>query len=376
VVDSLDEGIPAAVFDTRGSGESVAGWYNSTGWYVAQSASDASNEDVTAEVAAVFDPEAERRDFVAVADAAGYDKFVAMGESNSAVAALWAAVSEDTAPRVAGLIVRLIPTMREHRHDAWDGQMESLGRCFNTLANATRLVKEQCSPGYGCVGFAKWLAARTPLTGSDLPPDELLMKLRGKIPVMVLGSVAAEPAHPVENARLIADLTGGEFHMANTTEEAKKTWPPLINAFVRKLAKNAGMDVGKAKVVVEDHQPNLLLCEGVKETTAFLEQRCRANEDKYADAAAFLAATGLSFSQCSDSNYTSSALASDYTRRMAVNYHKTHVYNAAAEAEVEAELGEVEAELGKRSKYREAYECLKVSSQLRDTNFGLPKQYS
>ena len=41
------------------------------------------------------------------------------------------------------------------------------------------------------------------------------------------------------------------YYVANTTEEAKKNWPPLINAFVRKLAKNAGMDVGKVGADVQ-----------------------------------------------------------------------------------------------------------------------------
>ena len=316
-VASLDGGIPAAVLDMRGSGQSKSGWYEM------EFGKAETDEDVLREVSIVFSPRSQRRDFLAVADAAGYDKFVLNGESNSAVAALWAAVSEDTAPRVSGLVLRKVPIMREERRNTWENTTQpTLDRCFNNLANATRMVEEVCRAGYGCTGFAKELAAKNGRLGSDVPPDDMLMKLRGKIPVLVL-AVENEKSHPVESGIRVANLTGGQLHVSSTYEQARAEWPAIMNAFTRKLATDSGMKLGNRRNP-EKLQPNPDVCMGVGRSTEFMDERCRDNEDKYRDPAAFFAATGMRFSECIDINATSSAVAAKFIEHVLFRYHHHH----------------------------------------------------
>ena len=151
---------------------------------------------------------AQAGDFAAVAEAAGYDRFIAVGESQSTAAALWAAVeyaetispreakpatteaSEERAtttstptlggkgsprpvvegspgPVLAALVLTLVPTMHEQRAEMFEKTRREASATYGSLENATLALRdaEDCSLGYGCVPFAKYVGVKR----SDLP---------------------------------------------------------------------------------------------------------------------------------------------------------------------------------------------------------------
>ena len=194
--------------------------------------------------------EAQAGDFAAVADAAGYETFVAVGESQSTAAALWAGVRQAEAKRdaelgtpaargsaglgsasgsgsepgrIRGLVLTLVPSMGAERSERYEELREMIANTFgDEVANATSSRTssrtnaprrdgiltthlEDCSVGYGCVPFAKYVAAKK----SDLPSLATLNALAPWFPpTLVLADYADEPAHPVANGRAVAEALG------------------------------------------------------------------------------------------------------------------------------------------------------------------------
>ena len=249
--------IPTAVFGARASGRAdsklLAG---ADAWLEGIAESAAARDSPTAledALAARVGFEAQAGDFAAVADAAGYEAFVAVGESQSTAAALWAGVRQaeerrdaelgadeaadeaaDASGRLRGLVLTLVPSMGAERAERYDEMRERIANTFGDAANATdprtRADFEDCSVGYGCVPFAKYLAAKK----SDLPSLETLRDLKPWFPpTIVLADYADEPAHPVENGRLVAEALGARFGVVDTREEREARWPGEVAAFVR-----------------------------------------------------------------------------------------------------------------------------------------------
>ena len=269
--------IPTAVFGARASSRAdsklLAG---ADAWLEGVEASAASSltalEDAL--VARVgFESQAD--DFVAVADAAGYREFVAVGESQSTAAALWAGVRQAEAKRdaelqtpaargsaglgsasgsgsepgrIRGLVLTLVPSMGAERSERYEELREMIANTFgDEVANATSSRTssrtnaprrdgiltthlEDCSVGYGCVPFAKYVAAKK----SDLPSLATLNALAPWFPpTLVLADYADEPAHPVANGRAVAEALGARFGVVNTREEREARWPGEVATFIR-----------------------------------------------------------------------------------------------------------------------------------------------
>jgi pimeloyl-ACP methyl ester carboxylesterase len=204
--------------------------------------------------------EAQAGDFAAVADAAGYQSFVAVGESQSTAAALWAGVRQAEASRdagatksvgrIKGLVLTLVPSMGTERKEKHEELREMIATTFGvnaTALNGTAFERpsntaaadfdflrdlEDCSVGYGCVPFTKYLAAKA----SDLPSTDALRALQPWFPqTLVLADYADEPAHPVENGRLVAEALGARFEVVNTREEREARWPRAVATFIKEV---------------------------------------------------------------------------------------------------------------------------------------------
>ena len=268
--------IPTAVFGARASSRADSklsagadAWLEGVAESAAASASSDALEDA---LVARVGFEAQAGDFAAVADAAGYETFVAVGESQSTAAALWAGVRQAEARRdaelqtpaargsaglgsasgsgsepgrIRGLVLTLVPSMGAERSERYEELREMIANTFgDELANATSLVNtnsprrdgiltthlEDCSVGYGCVPFAKYVAAKK----SDLPSLATLNALAPWFPpTLVLADYADEPAHPVANGRAVAEALGARFGVVNTREEREARWPGEVATFIR-----------------------------------------------------------------------------------------------------------------------------------------------
>lgn len=268
--------IPTAVFGARASSRADSklsagadAWLEGVAESAAASASSDALEDA---LVARVGFEAQAGDFAAVADAAGYETFVAVGESQSTAAALWAGVRQAEARRdaelqtpaargsagsgsasgsgsepgrIRGLVLTLVPSMGAERSERYEELREMIANTFgDELANATSSVNtnsprrdgiltthlEDCSVGYGCVPFAKYVAAKK----SDLPSLATLAALAPWFPpTLVLADYADEPAHPVANGRAVAEALGARFGVVNTREEREARWPGEVATFIR-----------------------------------------------------------------------------------------------------------------------------------------------
>ena len=271
--------IPTAVFGARASSRADSklsagadAWLEGVAESAAASASSDALEDA---LVARVGFEAQAGDFAAVADAAGYETFVAVGESQSTAAALWAGVRQAEARRdaelqtpaargsaglgsasgsgsepgrIRGLVLTLVPTMGAERSERYEELREMIANTFgDELANATSSRTssrtnaprrdgiltthlEDCSVGYGCVPFAKYVAAKK----SDLPSLATLNALAPWFPpTLVLADYADEPAHPVANGRAVAEALGARFGVVNTREEREARWPGEVATFIR-----------------------------------------------------------------------------------------------------------------------------------------------
>jgi pimeloyl-ACP methyl ester carboxylesterase len=271
--------IPTAVFGARASSRADSklsagadAWLEGVAESAAASASSDAREDA---LVARVGFEAQAGDFAAVADAAGYETFVAVGESQSTAAALWAGVRQAEARRdaelqtpaargsaglgsasgsgsepgrIRGLVLTLVPSMGAERSERYEELREMIANTFgDELANATSSRTssrtnaprrdgiltthlEDCSVGYGCVPFAKYVAAKK----SDLPSLATLAALAPWFPpTLVLADYADEPAHPVANGRAVAEALGARFGVVNTREEREARWPGEVATFIR-----------------------------------------------------------------------------------------------------------------------------------------------
>ena len=255
--------------------------------------------------------EAQAGDFAAVADAAGYQSFVAVGESQSTAAALWAGVRQAEASRdagatksvgrIKGLVLTLVPSMGTERREKHLELREMIATTFGTNAtalNGTAFERpsnkadstadfdflrdlEDCSVGYGCVPFAKYLAAKA----SDLPSTDALRALRPWFPqTLVLADYADEPAHPVENGRLVAEALGARFEVVNTREEREARWPGAVATFIKEVH---DADTGEEALPASDEEASVAR----RSTRKRVFARRRRLLDAYDDASASLVLT-------------------------------------------------------------------------------------
>lgn len=255
--------------------------------------------------------EAQAGDFAAVADAAGYQSFVAVGESQSTAAALWAGVRQAEASRdagatksvgrIKGLVLTLVPSMGTERKEKHLELREMIATTFGTNAtalNGTAFERpsnkadstadfdflrdlEDCSVGYGCVPFAKYLAAKA----SDLPSTDALRALRVWFPqTLVLADYADEPAHPVENGRLVAEALGARFEVVNTREEREARWPGAVATFIKEVH---DADTGEEALPASDEEASVAR----RSTRKRVFARRRRLLDAYDDASASLVLT-------------------------------------------------------------------------------------
>lgn len=187
----------------------------------------------------------QRHDFAKIADAAGYRRFIVMGESQTTVAGLWAAVEAAAAAkdasspysRIAGFIFTLVPTWGHGRMERFDEMVRVAEGVYGSFEAASANNTKDCSPGFGCISFAKLVAAKR----SNSPSLEKIRACKGKLPpVMVLANAAAAPAHPVEHGRVVADALGAEFHVVETFEEAARKFPEYVADFVASVAAGEG----------------------------------------------------------------------------------------------------------------------------------------
>jgi pimeloyl-ACP methyl ester carboxylesterase len=255
--------------------------------------------------------EAQAGDFAAVADAAGYRNFVAVGESQSTAAALWAGVRQAEASRdagatksvgrIKGLVLTLVPSMGPERKEKHLELREMIATTFGTNAtalNGTAFERpsnkadstadfdflrdlEDCSVGYGCVPFAKYLAAKA----SDLPSTDALRALRPWFPpALVLADYADEPAHPVENGRLVAEALGARFEVVNTREEREARWPRAAATFIKEVH---DAETGEEALPASDEEASVAR----RSTRKRVFARRRRLLDAYDDASASLVLT-------------------------------------------------------------------------------------
>lgn len=282
--------IPTAVFGARGSAvfdSKLASGVDS--WLAGVADANVPHPEYAELLIQRLGFQAQAGDFAVVARAAGMKKFIALGESQSSAAALWAGVrlaeetrdaeaearnrkaqasdaegddenksydtqspgshKLDSRPRLIGLILTLIPTMGEERVAHFNALGGKIANTFGSLENARLEMGADavdCSMGYGCVPFAKYVAAK----GSDLPSLELLRSLAPWFPpTLVLGDYADEPAHPVENGRQVAHALGARFVAVSTRAERESSWPGLVAGFVQDVGK---MERDGNTVTVED----------------------------------------------------------------------------------------------------------------------------
>ena len=189
LLSELHPEIPSAVFGSRGGGVADDGLHTAPSRWMA-TAMDAGNAAERREAESRLgseDPladalsdrlgfQAQGGDFAFVAAAAGYESVVAVGESMSTAAALWGAleqaerdlgllaadnaVNPNPTPRIKGLVLTLVPSMGTEREQYWDETMRVLESAYGSVDNATTTLHTDCSIGYGCIPFAKFVAAK------------------------------------------------------------------------------------------------------------------------------------------------------------------------------------------------------------------------
>ena len=388
LLSELHPDIPAAVFGSRGGGAVDAGDQVPVGvvddglhssparWMETAMGEDARSRDAESRLGGE-DPladalsdrlgfQAQGGDFANVGRDAGYGAVIAVGESMSTAAALWGALEQaerdlgllptladasgqSTKPRIKGLALTLVPSMGTEREEYWNEMMRVLRATYGSVDNATTSLSKDCSIGYGCIPFAKFVAAKH----SNLPtPTRLARIAQAGIPAVVFGNHADEPAHPVENGRVVAQALGATFHEASTHEEALAKWPGVIADFVNGIARDEGIvlapgaydsttgasgEIVAGMVAPRDWlRATRQLCSGDPTTTPELVDACESyqsgesavppgveaaveaqeaslGKDKYAATTPFYRRTGLDVSDCVTSGVVTRSEVSDLT---------------------------------------------------------------
>ena len=264
------------------------------------------------------------------------------------------AVNPNPTPRIKGLVLTLVPSMGTEREQYWDETMRVLESAYGSVDNATTTLHTDCSIGYGCIPFAKFVAAKH----SNLPTPERLRRIKDAgIQSIVFGNYADEPAHPVENGRAVANALGAQFHEASTHEEALAVWPGVIKEFVNGVVASDGIVlsaapgsvpdsttdsfnnvVGGLVVTRDDLRATRRLCSGDPSTTPELVTACasyrrgesavppgveeyvdgqdatpRLGKDRFATTTPFYRRTGLDVSDCVTSGVVTQSEVSDLT---------------------------------------------------------------
>ena len=141
--------------------------------------------------------------------------------------------------RIAGFVFTLVPTWHEERSNSFQEMTSAAHHVYGGFDNALKENAKDCSPGFGCISFAKYIAAKA----SNSPTLERLKTLKGKLPpVLVLANSAAHD-HPVKNGQAVADALDAEFYKVNDYGEAATTWPGLIADFVDRVAQKEGVSI-------------------------------------------------------------------------------------------------------------------------------------
>lgn len=383
LLSDLHPDVPAAVFGSRGGGVVDDGLHSSPDrWMETAMGEDAATSRDAESRLGGEDPladalsdrlgfQAQGGDFANVGYHAGYDAVIAVGESMSTAAALWGALEQaerdlgllvptadannpnnpgtNAKPRIKGLVLTLVPSMGTEREEYWNEMMRVLRASYGSVDNATTTLSKDCSIGYGCIPFAKFVAAKH----SNLPtPTRLARIAQAGIPAVVFGNRADEPAHPVENGRVVAQALGATFHEASTHEEALAEWPRVIADFVNGIARDEGIvlapgapdsttDASGAIVAGLTAPRDWLrasrqLCSGDPTTTPELVDACESyrsgesavppgveaaveaeeaslGKDKYAATTPFYRRTGLDVSDCVTSGVVTRSEVSDLT---------------------------------------------------------------
>ena len=129
--------------------------------------------------------------------------------------------------------------------------------------------------------FAKYLAAKA----SDLPSTDALRALQPWFPqTLVLADYADEPAHPVENGRLVAEALGARFEVVNTREEREARWPRAVATFIKEVH---DAETGEEALPASDEEASVAR----RSTRKRVFARRRRLLDAYDDASASLVLT-------------------------------------------------------------------------------------
>lgn len=180
-------------------------------------------------------------DMLAVADAAGADRFVAGGASMGCATSLFAALAAPE--RITGLVLVIAPT-------AWETRAAQ-GESYETMASIVerrgldRLIAaaamQEPSTFFGEEGHERSMANMAAMDpevfphvmrgagASDLPEPDDLRRLT--MPALLL-SWTDDDGHPVSTAEQLADLLpGAELHIARSPAEVAE-WPRAVGAFL------------------------------------------------------------------------------------------------------------------------------------------------
>lgn len=180
-------------------------------------------------------------DMLAVADAAGADRFCAAGASMGAATALHAALRAPQ--RVSSLVLVIPPTAWETRAAQSDGY-ETMAAIVETkgIERLVALVAEQePTTFFGAEGQARRIANLRAMdesaypfvmrgaAASDLPDPTAIATI--EVPVRIL-AWSSDAGHPVSTAQRLADLLPrAELTVANSVAEVA-SWPAAIARFL------------------------------------------------------------------------------------------------------------------------------------------------
>lgn len=183
-------------------------------------------------------------DLLAVADAAGLDRFVCAGASMGCATTLYAALAAPA--RMRALVLVVPPTAWETRRDQAGGyetmaaiaESKGLAHLADLAAQqpATTLLGEEAQDR-GIANLRAMPAAALPsvfrgAAASDLPDPDRLRSLT--MPALIL-AWAGDPGHPESTATtLAAVLPDARLEVARTPEEVHG-WPDRIGRFLRGL---------------------------------------------------------------------------------------------------------------------------------------------
>lgn len=187
------------------------------------------------------------QDLLAVADAAGFDRFVAGGASMGCATTLFAALAAPE--RMRGLVLAIPPTAWETRA-ARAGYYEQLAALAERdgLAQLAELARHEPLPRifaeefpeYADIGArhlaemdgAAFAAVMRGAALSDLPNRELIERIEA--PALVL-AWQDDPGHPMSSAEALAELLpDARLQVARCLADIR-AWPEVVRAFLAEV---------------------------------------------------------------------------------------------------------------------------------------------